>query len=124
MTRTRHFALAFAMLTAAFGAFSQAKAAQSIPVSDAKQLVNAIGSDRTIVLKKGDYKLSSAYGVSTKFASWIDGDDGKELQITKIQNLTIRGADGARIVSDSGLSSILGIYDSKKSRSTTWASSG
>ena len=52
------------MLAASLAAFAQAKTAQSIGVSDAKQLVNAIASDRTIVLKKGDYLLSSAYGIS------------------------------------------------------------
>jgi len=101
------------MLAAASASFAQAKTAQSIGVSDASQLINAIAPGKTIVLQKGDYRLSTAYGVKTKYASWNDGDDGKELTLSKLENVTIRGADGARIVSDSGSSSILGLYDSK-----------
>jgi hypothetical protein len=113
MTRSSRLATALALLAAAVGAFAQTKAAQPITVSDAGQLVSAIAPGRTIVLKKGDYLLSTAYGVTTKYATWNDGDDGKELSLSKLENVTIRGADGARIVSASGLSSILGVYDSK-----------
>jgi hypothetical protein len=113
MTRLRRLSLAFALSAAAAGAFAQSKSAQPIVVSDAKELVGAIAPGRTIVLKKGDYLLSSAYGVATKYAKWNDGDDGKELSLSKLDNVTIRGADGARIVSDSGMSSIIGVYDSK-----------
>ncbi len=114
MTRSSRLALAFAMLIAAAGTgFAQAKTSQPITVSDAKQLVGAIAPGKTIVLKKGDYKLSTAYGVKSQWVSWNDGDDGKELSINKVENVTIRGADGARIVSDSSLSSIIGLYESK-----------
>ncbi len=113
MTRFHRLALVPAMLVAAFGSFAQAKPSQPVTVSDAKQLINAIGPDKTIVLKKGDYRLSSAYGIKTNYVSWNDGDDGKELSLSKLQNLTIRGADGAKILSEAGLSSILGVYDSK-----------
>jgi hypothetical protein len=104
---------ALALIALAAGASAQSKQSQPITVSDAKQLVGAIAPGKTIVLKKGDYKLKDAYGVATKYATWNDGDDGKELSLSKVENLTIRGADGVRIISDSGLSSILGIYDSK-----------
>jgi Right handed beta helix region len=113
MIGLRRLAPALAMISLAALAFAQAKAGQPVAVSDAKQLINAIAPGKTIVLRKGDYRLRDAYGVTTKYATWNDGDDGKELSLSKLENLTIRGADGARIVSDSGLSSILGIYDSK-----------
>lgn len=114
MTLIRRLALALAIVAAAHGAaLAQAKASQPVSVSDAKQLVSAIAPNKTIVLKKGDYRLSTAYGIKTQYATWNEGDDGKELSISKVENLTIRGADGARIVSDSGLSSIIGVYDSK-----------
>jgi hypothetical protein len=113
MTPSRPLSIALAMLLAAQGAaFSQAKA-QPVSVSDAKQLVAAIGPGKTIVLKKGDYRLSEAYGTKNKYVSWNEGDDGKELSLSDLENLTIRGADGARIVSDSGMTSILGIFSSK-----------
>jgi hypothetical protein len=113
MTRSRRLALTLALFAAAAGALAESKAAQPIAVSDASQLVKAIAPGRTIVLKRGDYRLSSAYGVTTKYATWNDGDDGKELSLSKLENVTIRGADGARIVSDSSLAAILGVYDSK-----------
>ena len=113
MIRIRRLAPALAFLALTSGAFAQAKASQPVTVSDAKQLIAAIAPGKTIVLKKGDYRLRDAYGVSTKYATWNEGDDGKELSLSKLENLTLRGADGARIVSDSGLSSILGLYDSK-----------
>lgn len=112
MTPSR-LALALALLVAASLSFAQAKAVQSMNVSDARQLVKAIGPNRTIVLKKGEYRLSTAYGTKSQYATWNEGDDGSELAISKVENLTIRGADGARIVSDSGLSSIIGVFESK-----------
>lgn len=118
MESSRRLALAL-VLAAALGALSgealyaQANAGRSISVSTAAQLVEAIGPDRTIVLKKGVYLLSSAYGVESDYATWTEGDDGSELSIDNVQNLTIRGASDAKIVSDSGLSSIIGFYDSK-----------
>jgi hypothetical protein len=112
MTHIRRISPVLFLLLAAAGAFAQSKGAQAVTVSNAKELLLAIAPDRTIVLKKGDYVLRSAYGTTSKYATWVDGDDGKELSLSKLANLTIRGDDGARIVSDSGLSSILGIYDS------------
>jgi hypothetical protein len=113
MTLFRRIALCLAAIAFASGLQAQnSKSPQPVTVSDAKQLVNAIAPGKTIVLKKGDYKLSTAYGVKTKYVSWNDGDDGKELTLTNLQNLTIRGSDGARIVSDSGMSSIIGLFES------------
>jgi hypothetical protein len=113
MTRSRALAPALAaVLALALAASAQAQAPKTFNVSDAAGLVKAIGPDRTVVLKKGDYKLSTAYSVTSDYASWTDGDDGKELALTGLKNLTIRGADGARIVSDAAYSPILGVYDS------------
>jgi hypothetical protein len=110
MTRYRRRALVLAVLASAGPwVFPQSKPSQSISVSDARQLVDAIGPDRTIVLKKGDYLLSTAYEMKTAYVSW---NDGKELSLANLRNLTIRGAEGARILSDSNLSAIIGIYDS------------
>jgi hypothetical protein len=114
MTRSRASATALASaLALVLAASAQAQAQKTYNVTDAAGLVKAIGPDRTVVLKRGDYKLSSAYSVATDYATWTDGDDGKELALTGLKNLTIRGADGARLVSDASLSPILGVYDSK-----------
>jgi len=101
-------AAALFVCAAAYGQSSQAH--PSYRVSTVKDFLASIGSDRTIVLAKGDYVLSAGYGFKSAFVSWNDYDDGKELAIHGAANLTIRGADGARIVSDSATAYILGIY--------------
>jgi hypothetical protein len=116
MKMARRLAFSLALIAAAAAAMAQAKAlpqVQSVSVSSAAALVKAIGPDRTIVLKKGDYKLRTAYGIESGYASWSEGEEGGELSISDVQNLTIRGAEGVRIISDEGMSSILGIYGSK-----------
>jgi len=105
-------ALVVAFALAAASAIAQSQASKTYNVSDIGQLLKAIGPDRTVVLRKGDYKLSAAYSFTSDYVAWADGDDGKELALSGLKNLTIRGADGARLVSDSSLSSILGIYES------------
>jgi hypothetical protein len=79
----------------------QASKNKTYTVSDAKSLVKAIGPDRTVVLKKGDYKLASVTGVKNEYVKWNELENGREFTITGVKNLTIRGADGARIVGDS-----------------------
>ncbi len=86
-----------------------AQASKTYTVSDAKSLVKAIGPDRTIVLKKGDYKLASASGVKNEYLKWNELANDKEPTITGVKNLTIRGADGARIVGESPSAYILRI---------------
>jgi hypothetical protein len=112
MTRSRGPATALAIALALAAATAQAQASKTFNVSDAAQLLKAIGPDRTVVLKKGDYKLSSAYSFTSDYVSWNEGDDGSELALSGLKNLTVRGADGARIVSDAAYSSILGLYES------------
>jgi hypothetical protein len=100
------------LAAAACISFAQASGVRAVGVSDAEQFIKAIAPDTTIVLSQGDYELSTAYGVATEYATWKDGEDGKELSLSKLRNLTIRGSGVARIVSDSGLASIIGLYDS------------
>ncbi len=102
-------ALALAASLAAVPAAAQAQR-QTFTVASAKELLRAVGPNRTIVLKKGDYKLSSAYDVKSDYVSWNDADDGKELALSGLENVTFRGADGTRLVSDSGQAYLLGIY--------------
>jgi hypothetical protein len=79
-------------------------------VGDVKTLIKTIAPGRIIVLKKGDYRLSAGYGTKSDYVAWSDYDDGKELTLNNLSNLTIRGADGARIIVDSGAAYLLAVF--------------
>lgn len=102
-------ALALVASLAAVPAAAQAQKA-TYTVSNAKELLRAVGPNRTLVLKKGDYRLSTAYDFTSDYVSWNDADDGKELALSGLENVTFRGADGTRIVSDSGQAYLFGVY--------------
>jgi hypothetical protein len=115
MRHSRLLALAASLLAASACGFAQAKAAparpaQVISVSDAAQFAAALGPDRTIVLRKGDYSWAGAKGVANDCLSW-KGEGGEELLISGLQNLTLRGADGARLLSESGRAPLIGLSD-------------
>ncbi|MGO8692742.1 MAG: right-handed parallel beta-helix repeat-containing protein [Rectinemataceae bacterium] len=112
MQRFRISILAFAALFALAAAAQGQSAAgpQTFRVSTVADFLAHIGSNRTILLEKGDYLLSSGYGYKSAFVAWSDYDDGKELGIHEAFNLTIRGMDGARLVSDSATAYMLGVY--------------
>lgn len=81
----------------------QAPAAQSagtnseVRVSTVDEFLNALGSDKTIVLEAGtyDFSKSATYGNENTGDSyrWIPVFDGYEIELTAIQNLVIRGAE-------------------------------
>jgi len=83
-----------------FGAVAGASPANSdnvVRVSSVDEFLNAIAPDRVIELAPGIYDLSTASsyrGSSTNpFIVWNEVyDDGAELEICGVQNLTIRGA--------------------------------
>ncbi|MEQ8535890.1 MAG: right-handed parallel beta-helix repeat-containing protein [Coleofasciculus sp. D1-CHI-01] len=82
----------------AFGATSlalihqKAIARNSIYVSNAEEFFYAIGSNRTIILKPGIYFLSEISGESEQdHARFEPVHDGKELVISKVENLKIIG---------------------------------
>ncbi len=106
-------AVALCLAIAVVSAGAQSQNAKTYNVSDMVQFLKAVGPDRTIVLRKGDYKLSSAYSVTSEYIYWYDGDNGKGLELSGLKNLTIRGADGARIVSDASMSTILTVSESQ-----------
>ncbi len=106
------FILALVALCAvAPDAFAQA-GRKTVTVATTKELLKAIAPNVTIVLKKGEYKLSAAYDVASEYVKWNDTDDGKELALMNLSNTVIRGADGAKLISDLGQAYFLGIYDS------------
>jgi len=63
-----------------------------VRVSTAKQLVEAIGSDRTLELAAGDYILSDVPDRHMDFVRWDPEFDGKTITIRNVRHLVIRGA--------------------------------
>lgn len=71
-----------------------------IHVTNAEELVAAIGSDREIYLEPGDYVLSKSelYGqVNGDDYYWSSVFDGYELVIENVRNLTLRGAGADQV---------------------------
>ncbi len=71
---------------------AQAKKVEVITVDNANEFIAAIGSDRTIQLKGSTIYLSevSSYNAG-KHYGFADAFDGKELVISNVKNLTIKG---------------------------------
>jgi hypothetical protein len=67
------------------------KAQKNITVSNAKELVEAIGPDRTITLKSGNYQLKDAYDVKSDYILFLSEYDGPELIVRNLTNLTLTG---------------------------------
>ncbi len=98
-------------------AFPFGLAAQGRPVytvSTVGELLDLLGPDRTIILQKGDYLLPSVYGRSGPGFDWLQGEDGAELMVIGADNLALRGMDGARLLTDSLKSYLVGFYKSSK----------
>jgi hypothetical protein len=112
MTRFPRAAAAIGLLAVASFSFAQSKAA-TVTVSDAVSLVRALAPGKTVVLEKGDYLLSSAFGVEGEYAKWEEVGGSKELCLTGVDGLKIRGPKGTRIVSDSASAVMLAVYDSR-----------
>lgn len=101
MNRMFALFLAFALIICFAGC--QAPAPQSAPapaevkVTTIDELLNALGSNKTIQLEPGIYDLSQAasYGQADTGESyrWVEVFDGYELELTAIQNLVITGAE-------------------------------
>ena len=73
--------------------------ADEVRVSTAAELVRALRSDREIVLEPGLYDLSTVKNLRGRNIVWKDVFDGRELVLTGLKNLTLRGdtADGVEI---------------------------
>jgi hypothetical protein len=80
-------------------------------VENAKQLVAAIRSNTTVILKPGVYDLSEAYGTQGKETRWDEVYDGSELVLSGISNLTLQGEEGVEIVSPALYAFILTLED-------------
>ncbi|HUX41566.1 MAG TPA: hypothetical protein VMV83_10415 [Rectinemataceae bacterium] len=105
-------ALLLAPFVFPFGLAAQARPVYT--VSTVGELLDRLGPDRTIILQKGDYSLPSVYGRSGPGFDWLQGEDGAELMVIGADNLALRGMDGARILTDSLKSYLIGFYKSSK----------
>lgn len=67
-------------------------------VGTAEEFVNELGSNKRILLKTGVYDLSAIKQVDNKdkTLTWVAIEDGKELNLSNISNLTIEGPTGER----------------------------
>jgi hypothetical protein len=108
--------LALALLLAAgLPAAAQNQAQKpTISVSNAIELVRAIGPNRTVVLQKGDYLLSKAYNVRNQYVEWRESETGRELSLKNLEGLTIRGGADSRIVVDSESAYLLDLSSCSK----------
>lgn len=70
-----------------------------VTVGTAQEFVNAIGSNKRILLKPGVYNLSDIEQINKtdNSVTWKTVYDGKELNIQNIHNLTIEGMESGKI---------------------------
>lgn len=70
-----------------------------VTVGNAQEFVNSIGSNKKIILKPGVYNLSDVKQInnSDSGVKYIPVDDGDELNIIGIHDLTIEGAEAGKV---------------------------
>ncbi len=64
---------------------------ETIRVSNAREFINAIGSNRIIELNSGTYSLSKFYPVETKHVFWNNIGNDYQIGIYNVENLSIIG---------------------------------
>jgi hypothetical protein len=69
-----------------------------VRVAGARELVRAIGSDRTVLLAPGEYLLADAVQMVNPAVNWRRTFDGPELVIAGVNNLTLRAEQGATLL--------------------------
>ncbi len=69
---------------------------QTTIVSTATELINAIGSNKTILIKPGTYHLSSLPKKNTNYIKWEKVFDGYQIKIKNINNLNLKGIGSKR----------------------------
>lgn len=68
---------------------------ETVEISTAKELLENIKSNTTIILKSGVYNLSDVKNVDNKFVTKSDVPDGYEYIINSVSGLEIKSADNA-----------------------------
>jgi hypothetical protein len=80
---------------------------QSITVSNAKELIDAIGPNTKIVLQEGVYNLSKVIDQPNDYIEWIDEYDGAAPVISNVSNLSLIGKGKVEIVIESQYSWVM-----------------
>ncbi len=88
------------LLLAAAAAGAQQQGPQPVRVSSARDLLRAIGPDATIVLAPGDYDLSRARDVRSRWISWQGTEAGQDFEVVieGAGGLTLQAEEGARLL--------------------------
>lgn len=73
-------------------------AQNSLRVTNARELVQAIGSNRTVLLAPGEYLLTEAAPLSNPVVSWEPEFDGPQIVIRGVSNLTLRAPKGVTLL--------------------------
>lgn len=69
-------------------------------VKNVSEFLDAIGPERTIILKSGKYNLSGAHKVENDYIDWPNNYDGEYPVLRSLRNLRIIGEFGAEIQID------------------------
>jgi polygalacturonase len=69
-----------------------------VRVRNGRELAQAIGSDRLVVLAEGEYRVSEAAQAANPAVSWEPVFDGLQLVVTGVRHLTLRGEKGANLL--------------------------
>jgi len=75
-------------------------AQSTVTVSNALEFLKAIGSNKTIYLKDGDYVLTNHVGDGSSNVTWEQEYDGGQMRIDNVTNLKIVGKQNSRILVD------------------------
>ncbi|MCB0844009.1 MAG: right-handed parallel beta-helix repeat-containing protein [Bacteroidetes bacterium] len=87
-------------------AFLQAQT-KSVTVSNAQELIAAIGPNTKITLEEGTYNLSTVIDQENKYIEWVDEYDGGAPVISNLSNLTLTGNGKVEIVIESQYSWVM-----------------
>ncbi len=83
----------------------------TVTVRTAAELLNALGSDRTIIVESGTYNLTQAARTPNDQIEWYESYDGPEAILKGVRNLTITGKGNPNIVAEPRYAWVLGFRE-------------
>ena len=86
-------------------------AQEQVSVASSRELVQALASNRTILLAPGQYLVSEVAQIANPAVSWEEAFDGPELVITGLSNLTLRARMGATLLASPRYAFVLVFVD-------------
>src|SRR4030042_5714145 len=105
--KTRLAGVAAFLLTAGFYLAAQ----DQVSVASSRELVQALASNRTILLAPGQYLVWEVAQIANPAVSWEEAFDGPELVITGLSNLTLRAQRGATLLASPRYAFVLVFVD-------------